>query len=143
MSLRQPLSLSLFLLGCRPWEEREQMLGEGGGGNAGVHADHHSLNLSSVPHSPNLHHHNIMAELPAHYSTPPPPPTDQTTQPPRPTLSLSVYPSLYCMRFLDSLHTPPAIPHISISKLQHSFYSFIKSLTFGLIWGNQPRLRWK
>ncbi len=67
MSFHQPLSLFLFLLDGGPWEEGEQMLGEGGGGNVGVHADHHVLNLSSAPPpSHNLCHHNTMAALPAH-----------------------------------------------------------------------------
>ncbi len=70
MSFHQPLSLFLFLLDGGPWEEGEQMLCEGGGGNVGVHADHHVLNLSS-PHQPttpshNLCHRNTMAALPAH-----------------------------------------------------------------------------
>lgn len=73
MSFHQPLSLFLFLLDGGPWEEGEQMFGEGSGGNVGVHADHNVLNLSSTPTTPhptpashNLCHHNIMAALPAH-----------------------------------------------------------------------------
>lgn len=66
------------------------MLGEGGGRNVGVHADHHVLNLSSVPPSHNLCHHNTMAALPAHWNTPPPP-TDQTTQPNHLYISSSIF----------------------------------------------------
>lgn len=94
MSFHQPLSLFLFLLDGGPWEEGEQMLGEGGGGNVGVHADHHVLNLSSAPPLPTtsvtttpwqlslltrVHHHH-----------------HPQTRPPNPTTSVSVHPSLYC-----------------------------------------------
>lgn len=43
-----PLCLSPFPLwraAGRPWNQGEQMLHEGGGGNAGVHADHHVLDV--------------------------------------------------------------------------------------------------
>lgn len=78
MSFHQPLSLFLFLLDGGPWEEGEQMLCEGGGGNVGVHADHHVLNLSSAPPPSTttpwqlslltrvLHHHHPQTTQPNH-----------------------------------------------------------------------------
>lgn len=79
------------------------MLDEGGGGDVGVHADHHVLSLNSL--LLRLGHHNSMAALPAHCSPPPPPPPPPTKRsgPPRPPPPHS--PTLLCVFFPSLLES--------------------------------------
>lgn len=103
------------------------MLCEGGGGNVGVHADHHVLNLSS-PHQPttpshNLCHRNTMAALPAHQSITTTHRPDHPTQPP-------LYQFIHVCIVLRS---PCRLQNHSTQFLDSTFSTplFIKSLSLG------------
>lgn len=140
MSFHQPLSLFLFLLDGGPWEEGEQMLGEGGGGNVGVHADHHVLNLSSAPPFPQplspQHHGSSPCSL--EYTTTTTHRPDHPTQPP-------LYQFIHLcivLRYSGRLQTPWTIPHSFLIQPSALLYLLLRAYRW-VDWWNHMRLRWK
>lgn len=114
------------------------MLGEGGGGNVGVHADHHVLNLSSVPPFPQplspQHHGSSPCSL--EYSTT----THRPDHPNQPPLYQFIHLCIV-LRSPGRLQTPQTIPRFLI-QLSALLYLLLRAYHWDE-WWNQMRLQRK